>query len=210
MEEIYINVEYPKPISQTPAEHQGSTSSKKMHHVGVLMGLLNVLLLIGLIVLGVRSHDLTSDFSTIHDNLTESLQASNDQLDFMTEERNVLNTNLTEMSKELNRLQVLLKEKIGCPRGWTVFTGSCYLLSTKSGSWDEGREDCRNQGADLAVIENDDEQAFLSTVNKNDAWIGLTDKETEGLWQWVDGSPLHLQYVFAFILCAENNSLFTV
>uniref|UniRef100_A0A8C6LYC0 C-type lectin domain-containing protein n=1 Tax=Nothobranchius furzeri TaxID=105023 RepID=A0A8C6LYC0_NOTFU len=153
MEEIYINVEYPKPISQTPAEHQGkrdvesnlypfeaeliaftficigSTSSKKMHHVGVLMGLLNVLLLIGLIVLGVR-----------------------------------------------------------------LFTGSCYLLSTKSGSWDEGREDCRNQGADLAVIENDDEQAFLSTVNKNDAWIGLTDKETEGLWQWVDGSPLHLQY----------------
>uniref|UniRef100_A0A8C6LX48 C-type lectin domain-containing protein n=1 Tax=Nothobranchius furzeri TaxID=105023 RepID=A0A8C6LX48_NOTFU len=139
MEEIYINVEYPKPISQTPAEHQGKRD--KMHHVGVLMGLLNVLLLIGLIVLGVRC-----------------------------------------------------ESEIGCPRGWTVFTGSCYLLSTKSGSWDEGREDCRNQGADLAVIENDDEQAFLSTVNKNDAWIGLTDKETEGLWQWVDGSPLHLQY----------------
>uniref|UniRef100_A0A3P9P6R6 CD209 antigen-like protein A n=1 Tax=Poecilia reticulata TaxID=8081 RepID=A0A3P9P6R6_POERE len=77
-----------------------------------------------------------------------------------------------------------------CPEGWRMFSCSCYLLSTSSGSWDEGRTDCRTRGGDLVVIDDDDEQKFISTFTNKQTWIGLNDKETEGSWKWVDGTPL--------------------
>ncbi|MEQ2254014.1 hypothetical protein ILYODFUR_038555 [Ilyodon furcidens] len=71
-----------------------------------------------------------------------------------------------------------------------MFGCSCYYLSTSSGSWDEGREDCKNRGGDLLVIDSADEQKFISTFTKQQAWIGLNDKETEGSWKWVDGTSM--------------------
>lgn len=52
---------------------------------------------------------------------------------------------------------MFLSEKT-CPSRWSMFSCSCYLLSGRSGSWDEGRKDCRDKGADLAVIESPEEQ----------------------------------------------------
>uniref|UniRef100_A0A3Q2QI44 CD209 antigen-like protein E n=1 Tax=Fundulus heteroclitus TaxID=8078 RepID=A0A3Q2QI44_FUNHE len=172
-----------------------SRSSKKRIYLGVLicLGLLNVFLLTALISLGVRSHGygcFTADFSDIKDNLTDRLQHSNDQLIFMTKQRDLLRSNLTEMSKELIRLQSLSKQKKTCPAGWSMSGSSCYLLSTNTGSWDEGREDCENRGGDLVVIDNSEEQRFISTFTDKEAWIGLNDKETEGSWKWVDGTSL--------------------
>ncbi|KAM4562041.1 CD209 antigen-like protein C isoform 2-T2 [Fundulus diaphanus] len=192
MEEIYANVDSNKSVCDIPITNSiGSRSSKKTLYLGLLisLGLLNVFLLIGLISLGVYSHglgSLTADFSDIKDNLTDHLQASNDQLILMTEQRDLMKSNLTEMSKELIRLQNLSKQR------WSMSSCSCYLLSTTTGSWDKGREDCRNRGGDLVVIDNPEEQRFISTFANKDAWIGLNDKETEGSWKWVDGTSLTL------------------
>uniref|UniRef100_A0A3Q2D507 C-type lectin domain-containing protein n=1 Tax=Cyprinodon variegatus TaxID=28743 RepID=A0A3Q2D507_CYPVA len=79
-----------------------------------------------------------------------------------------------------------------CPTGWNKFSCSCYFLSTKSGSWDEGRKDCITRGADLVVI-NDKEEQVLCFANEA-AWIGLIDKETEGSWKWVDGTSMTLSF----------------
>uniref|UniRef100_A0A3B5BG28 C-type lectin domain-containing protein n=1 Tax=Stegastes partitus TaxID=144197 RepID=A0A3B5BG28_9TELE len=81
-----------------------------------------------------------------------------------------------------------------CPAGWSMFTSTCYLLSQESGSWDEGRKDCKGQGADLVVINSPEEQTFLSMFKRGHTWIGLNDKEKEGTWTWVDGTPLTLSY----------------
>ncbi|XP_008431060.1 CD209 antigen-like protein E [Poecilia reticulata] len=108
----------------------------------------------------------------------------------MTKERDQLNANLLEMSNEVTRLQSLLKKKRTCPADWSMFSGSCYLLSTKSGTWDEGRKDCKDKGGDLVVIDDDEEQKFVFTLTRWSTWIGLTDRETEGSWKWVDGTPL--------------------
>ncbi|XP_027880150.1 CD209 antigen-like protein A [Xiphophorus couchianus] len=81
----------------------------------------------------------------------------------MIEERDRLNATLTEMSNEIIRLQSLLKKT---------------------------REDCRNRGGDLVVINDDDEQNFLSAIINKETWIGLNDIETEGSWKWVDDTPL--------------------
>ncbi|XP_024862738.1 CD209 antigen-like protein C [Kryptolebias marmoratus] len=185
---IYVNAEPTKPVCQTPTtNHRESSNNKKRLQVCVIFfGLLNVFLLTGLIFLGVRYWDLSdsaADLSTIRDNLTERLQASNDKLSFLTEERDLLKANLTEMKKELIALQSSLKKKKLCPAGWTMFWGSCYIVSG-SGSWDEGRQDCRNKEADLV--------RFLSTFTEKSVWIGLTDKEKEGSWKWTDGTSLIL------------------
>uniref|UniRef100_A0A3Q0RBI0 C-type lectin domain-containing protein n=1 Tax=Amphilophus citrinellus TaxID=61819 RepID=A0A3Q0RBI0_AMPCI len=67
---------------------------------------------------------------------------------------------------------------------------SCYLLSESSGSWDAARKDCRDREADLVVIDSPEEQSFLATITQSYSWIGLNDKEQEGQWKWVDGTPL--------------------
>ncbi|KAF3694511.1 C-type lectin domain family 17, member A Prolectin [Channa argus] len=75
-----------------------------------------------------------------------------------------------------------------------MFSYSCYLLSTESGSWTKGREDCRKRGADLVVINSAEEQTFLSAFTRMGTWIGLSDRDEEGTWRWIDGTTLTFKY----------------
>ncbi|XP_036418079.1 uncharacterized protein LOC118801813 [Colossoma macropomum] len=108
----------------------------------------------------------------------------------LTEEKDQLNKTLT---KEILTMQTkyddLLKqlEKLHL-KGWRRFGSSYYYFSTEK-SWSAARQDCIERGADLVIINSTEEQEFIKMANKN-AWIGLTDAQTEGQWKWVDGSPL--------------------
>ncbi|XP_042372467.1 C-type lectin domain family 10 member A-like, partial [Plectropomus leopardus] len=120
-----------------------------------------------------------ADLSTIKDNLTERLQASENKISSLTEDRDRLKARINEMTAEET-----------CPAGWRKFSSACYFLSDVFGSWDEGRKDCRDRGADLVVIDSSAEQTFLHEFTETVAWIGLTDREEEGTWKWIDGTPL--------------------
>ncbi|XP_061580315.1 C-type lectin domain family 4 member F-like [Cololabis saira] len=187
-----------------------SNRSKRTITSGVIAGLVlsSFLLLVGLITLGVFYRDSKSDvsklsnikdllntnltemanerikylndFSKLKDNLTLRLQASKEKLSSLTEERDLLKSSLTEMTKELNKYTA-------CPAGWRRFRCSCYLLSTDRRTWDEARQDCRVKGADLVVINDSEEQRFLSTFGHEESWIGLNDKGVEGTWKWLMG-----------------------
>ncbi|XP_041857229.1 CD209 antigen-like protein D isoform X2 [Melanotaenia boesemani] len=209
MEEIYSNIDYGQPVCSIPTTHpKGSSSPKKRFYLAVIfcLGLLSVCLLAGLIVLGVHYHILGEraadlfaiqdqlNLFAIQDHLSERLQASKDNLSSLTEERNQLKANLSQLTEEMNKLKHLSKQNKTCPAGWRMFSYSCYLLSTTSGSWYKGREACRSQGADLVVIDSDEKQTFFSTFTKKPTWIGLNDMETERTWRWVDGSPLNLTF----------------
>ncbi|KAL7385481.1 hypothetical protein ABVT39_022403 [Epinephelus coioides] len=162
MEEVYANVEYEEGV-----EFKG-TPKKQTGHVS--------------------AYGSAPDLSMIKANLTESLNASYNKISSLTEERDQLKARITEMTEELKKS--VPKEKT-CPAGWKMFSCACYLLSSGSGSWDEGREDCRGRGADLVVIDSPAEQEFLNEFTQT-AWIGLTDRDEEGTWKWIDGTPLTL------------------
>ncbi|KAM9342041.1 CD209 antigen-like protein C [Pholidichthys leucotaenia] len=176
MEEIYANaadIDYDKP---TPSLNQrGPRRHKRSLGVIMSLGLLSSLLVAGLIILGVHYHATVTN---------------NNQLSSVAQERDQLRASVSEMTKEMKRLSNYSQRKKMCPSGWSMFRCSCYLLSGASASWDEARRDCRARGADLVVVDTPEEQDFVSQFAKGDAWIGLTDKEEEGIWKWVDETPL--------------------
>ncbi|XP_026232664.1 CD209 antigen-like protein D [Anabas testudineus] len=213
MEEIYCNAETVMSVDSTTLTNQ--TGSRRCPGAVVLfLVLLSVLLLAGHISLCVHYHN--SGCGSVA-NRTEELQASlliqerdqlkaklvntseeRDQLKAKlvntSEERDQLKVSLIQMTEERNRLQDLSKQKKTCPAGWTMFNCVCYLLSSETRSWQTGREDCRQRGADLVVIDSAEVQTFLSGFTKNPTWIGLTDLENEGTWKWIDDTPLTLTY----------------
>uniref|UniRef100_A0AAR2ISZ5 C-type lectin domain-containing protein n=1 Tax=Pygocentrus nattereri TaxID=42514 RepID=A0AAR2ISZ5_PYGNA len=79
--------------------------------------------------------------------------------------------------------------------GWLYFRSRYYYISNERMSWYDSRQYCRRRSADLVIINSGTEQDFLSGILRNEdaitAWIGLTDKDTEGRWKWVDGSMLN-------------------
>ncbi|XP_043988837.1 C-type lectin domain family 17, member A-like [Gambusia affinis] len=183
MDEIYMNTHSVKTACQIPVrKNEGPGSSKKKIYVGVIifLVLLNVLMLIGLISLGLYYHNAGDIASS---NLTECQQDGNNNISILIEERDLLNANLTAVTQELMKLR-----ESTCPTGWITSSVSCYYFSNEAGSWDEGRRDCIDRGADLLVMNNAEEKTFLAALIKNEAWIGLNDKETEGSWKWVDGN----------------------
>uniref|UniRef100_A0A672HWY4 C-type lectin domain-containing protein n=1 Tax=Salarias fasciatus TaxID=181472 RepID=A0A672HWY4_SALFA len=78
------------------------------------------------------------------------------------------------------------------PEGWVYFQSSLYHVSSTKKTWQESRDDCLSRGADLMIIDSQEEQVaydFLRRLSK-EMWIGLTDSAQEGTWRWVDGTLL--------------------
>ncbi|KAG8536982.1 hypothetical protein GDO81_025285 [Engystomops pustulosus] len=56
---------------------------------------------------------------------------------------------------------------------------------------------CVHRSADLVVINNENEQQFISGITRDVTyWIGLSDIEDEGNWTWVDGTDYKSSYQF--------------
>ncbi|XP_036384637.1 C-type mannose receptor 2 [Megalops cyprinoides] len=84
--------------------------------------------------------------------------------------------------------------------GWKLFRNKCYMFkgdhkneNEVRANWSFARDWCRNQGGDLAVIDNQYENDFVSSYLRDlvlPAWIGLSDTLHEGKFAWSDGSPV--------------------
>uniref|UniRef100_A0A3P8ZZ86 C-type lectin domain-containing protein n=1 Tax=Esox lucius TaxID=8010 RepID=A0A3P8ZZ86_ESOLU len=107
----------------------------------------------------------------------------------MTEERNQLQSERDKLQSERDELQserdnfLLVK----------VFGNSNYYVSMEQNTWEYANQDCLKRGAQLVIINNQEEQRFLIALNIQ-TWIGLSDRETEGTWRWVDGTNLTTAY----------------
>ncbi|KAM8916518.1 hepatic lectin-like [Spinachia spinachia] len=115
------------------------------------------------------------------------------QIETLQMEKETLKANSSDILQSCGR----------CQSGWLLFNTSCYFHSVSQPfkSWHDSREDCLRRGADLAVINNLQEQVNLyEYLPKRDliigswwregVWVGLTDVQTEGNWTWVNNVPL--------------------
>jgi len=78
---------------------------------------------------------------------------------------------------------------------WSECYGtSCYYKTPSKMLWTEANMTCVGLGVELASIHSLLESTFLFNLcgDDNDCWIGLTDEQVEGNWEWTDGS--HLDY----------------
>ncbi|MBN3306650.1 CLC4F protein, partial [Amia calva] len=116
-------------------------------------------------------------------------------LNALKEENRQLSDARTDLQRQLSDLRT--RDCKPCPVGWELNDGKCYFFSTDEKNWDESRDDCVRRGGHLAIIGTEEEQTFIKTqingfmkVGKKKYWIGLTDAAAEGVWRWVDNTPL--------------------
>uniref|UniRef100_UPI003AB0B35D hepatic lectin-like isoform X2 n=1 Tax=Centroberyx gerrardi TaxID=166262 RepID=UPI003AB0B35D len=107
-------------------------------------------------------------------------------------EKNNLQSSYHNLTKERNDSQ---KKPCGanCSKGEWNIGSSCYFISTEQKNWEESRQACADRQSHLMIINSKDEQDILNILNRS-VWIGLTDREQEGTWKWVDGTSLTTQF----------------
>ncbi|XP_023194031.1 macrophage mannose receptor 1-like [Xiphophorus maculatus] len=85
-----------------------------------------------------------------------------------------------------------------CPAGWMRFKDKCFMFKGKKddikANWSYARSWCKDQGGELAIIDNQYENDFVASYLKDlqlPSWIGLSDLLVENQYAWSDGvSPV--------------------
>ncbi|XP_032739373.1 C-type lectin domain family 17, member A [Lontra canadensis] len=103
----------------------------------------------------------------------------------------------TNTNQSLRELRGLLDcTRVTCPEGWVPFEGKCYYFSPTTKSWDEARKFCQENYSHLVIISSFAEQNFVAKAHGSPRvyWLGLNDRNREGDWKWLDGSPVTLSF----------------
>ncbi|XP_043921993.1 C-type lectin domain family 4 member E-like [Protopterus annectens] len=189
---------------------QGVTgqTSRKTRTFLILLLISNALLLAAVVVLTVLYLQLlwqlghrteeSKNVTTYHNETLACENKNQQRLDPLTSDCYFETYNQSIfMSKE--KLQTI------CPNGWISFTeqtekgleSSCYFISNKhyknkEKNWIDSRLNCLDQKSDLVIINSELKRKFLNKhLDVAWYWIGLTDKENEGHWLWIDGTSLN-------------------
>ncbi|XP_017375761.1 C-type lectin domain family 17, member A isoform X16 [Cebus imitator] len=86
--------------------------------------------------------------------------------------------------------------RVTCPEGWLPFESKCYYFSPTTKSWDGARMFCQENYSHLVIINSFAEHNFVAKAHGSPRvyWLGLNDREQEGNWRWLDGSPVTLSF----------------
>ena len=73
------------------------------------------------------------------------------------------------------------------------FEGSKYYASRNYYNWNDSKNAAESVGANLVVVNNQEENSFLASVIQSSVWIGFSDDNQEGQFEWVNGSNAEFQ-----------------
>ncbi|CAB3999160.1 macrophage mannose receptor 1-like [Paramuricea clavata] len=73
-----------------------------------------------------------------------------------------------------------------CEPGWKHFKDGCYKYFDETKTWEDALDSCQSMEAKLAVIEDSEENEFVSSLLESGegGWIGLNDRRTESEYIW--------------------------
>ena len=89
-------------------------------------------------------------------------------------------------------------------RNYNTQNGHTYYLYEIQKTWEDACKFCESRGGYLATITSSEEQVFLETMGNNRYWIGGTDKNSEGFWEWVSGE----EFGYTNWLSGEPNNMY--
>ncbi|XP_051560242.1 C-type lectin domain family 4 member E-like isoform X8 [Myxocyprinus asiaticus] len=130
----------------------------------------------------VEKDQLQSSFNSLNQKNLE-LETS---INSLTAEKNQLQRNYDS----LNQKKLELESKVSSSCDEHKKKQVCFFISSEEKSWSDSRQYCRDHGGDLVIINTEEKQRYISSLEKGRVWIGLSDIEKEGNMKWVDNSPL--------------------
>ena len=73
-----------------------------------------------------------------------------------------------------------------------TYRGNQYLLATEAKTWEEAQAEAESLGGNLVTINAPAEETWLKDTfgTSDEFWIGLTDKDTEGTFEWASGEAV--------------------
>lgn len=78
-----------------------------------------------------------------------------------------------------------------------ALNGHRYAIFEEPLTWHFAKSLCEERGGHIAIINSDEERAFIDTIcDGNECWLGASDEAEEGKWQWIDGSEHKLKGQF--------------
>ncbi|XP_030639583.1 CD209 antigen-like protein C [Chanos chanos] len=84
-----------------------------------------------------------------------------------------------------------------CPEGWLYIDKKCYEFSEDKLDWYNSTDSCASKGGHLAILrtqkQHDSLQKEANAIGGFDYhyWIGLSEAETVGEWNWVDNTHVN-------------------
>ncbi|XP_039371138.1 CD209 antigen-like protein E [Mauremys reevesii] len=194
---IYADLKFPPRLQQTDvkkAESQPPAQKTSLWAQLAIVVVLCVLFLVALISLSVLYSQLLARNTQL---LEESKQAKSkmEQVEGRYSQllQWTLHTNICALeSPSSNTSEPHNVSCSLCPCQWISNKGRCYYFSPTMSPWSNSRSSCQKEQADLVIINDREEQVFLSQRKRQLIyWIGLTDVAKEDLWKWVDGTDLN-------------------
>ena len=87
------------------------------------------------------------------------------------------------------------EQEVTCRDGWSMFGGKCYKLGDGSLSYTEAEQRCAELLPDaiLAMPTDQDVNDFILSLRlsrRDRIWVGLEDRDEEGVFQFADGQGL--------------------
>ncbi|KAI5102875.1 C-type lectin domain family 4 member M, partial [Silurus meridionalis] len=129
-----------------------------------------------------------NNLTVVRDQDEKKCQKLADDMEKLQTNYSTVETQKNQLQKERDDMRNTFEELAKQARlGWVYFNSKMYFTSTEKKSWNEARQECKKNGADLVIIKTKEKQDFLlKQVGNDKAWIGLNDRNTEGTWKWVD------------------------